>query len=331
MSDSAKEQLLGYLAGALDDAQQKEVELRLKSDPRFRREANLLREQIRPLEMLREDCTPPPGLAERTCRLVASEAEVANRPDSRPRPMSEEATPPSWVGRISWLDIAVAATVFIAAFVLTPPAIQYSRSRARETACKDNLREIGQSLIHYADSHDGYFPQVPTRGPKAAAGIYAVMLNEADLLTDEERVICPGSSLARQQSHRIPTTDELQAASPEDLRQLQAVMGGSYGYTLGYMIDGVYYAVKSQGRPHFALMADAPNTDGTNRQTLNHRGVGQNVLFGDGHVDFATSSLVSPLTGDFYSNDEGAVAAGMHIDDSVIGPSAAPPIIYVDY
>ncbi len=331
MSDSAKEQLLGYLAGALEGAQREEVESRLRSDPRFRREADLLRKRIRPLETLREDCTPPPGLAERTCRLVASEAEAANRPDSRPTPMSEEAAPASWVGRISWLDVAVAATLFIAAFVLTPPAIQYSRSRARETACKDNLREIGRSLISYADTHDGYFPQVPTKGPGAAAGIYAVMLKEANLLTDDKRVICPGSSPARQRSYKIPTTAELQAASPEELRQLQAVMGGSFGYSLGYMLDGVYYAVKNRRRPHFALMADTPVTDGTSRQTLNHDGRGQNVLFEDGHVDFATSTIANPLTGDIFSNDEGAMAAGMHIEDSVIGPSSAPPIIYVGF
>jgi len=331
MSDSAKEQLLGYLVGALDDAQREEIELRLKSDPRFRREADLLRGQIQPLERLREDCTPPPGLAKRTCRLVASEAAAASRPDSRPTPMSEEAAPASWVGRISWLDIVVAATVFIAAFVLTPPAIQYSRSRARETACKDNLREVGRALISYSDGHDGCFPQVPTKGPGAAAGIYAPMLKEVNLLTDDKRVVCPGSSLAQQQSHRIPTTDELQAASPEELRHLRATMGGSYGYSLGYMLDGVYFPVRNQRRPHFALMADTPVTDGRNRQTLNHDGRGQNVLFEDGHVDFATSSLANPLTGDIFSNDDGAMAAGIHIEDSVIGPSATPPVIYVDF
>lgn len=330
MSDSSSELLLGHLLDALEDSEQEQVEFRLKSDPEFRREADGLGEQLRALQVLRHEYEPPAALAKRTCRFVAAEAGLAAQSDSRPRPMSPEGSPPSWRSRIGWLDVAMAAGIFIAAFTLTIPAIQHSRSSAYVAECKNNLREIGRDLADYSETHGGYFPQVPTKGKQAAAGIYAPILREANLLRDAKRIVCPGSSLAGRSPLKIPSLRELQTASKEKLRQLRAVMGGSYGYNLGYMRDGIYYATKNQRRPHFALMADAPSTERENRQSLNHNGRGQNVLYEDGHVEFEVSPMPDSLADDIFLNDEGIMAAGVHENDSVIGPSMAPPIIYVD-
>ena len=330
MSDSARELLLGHLLDALEDSQQEQVELRLKSDPKFRREADRLGDQLKALQVLRHEYEPPPGLAERTCRFVAAEAESAALPDSRPRPMSPEGSPPSWRNRIGWLDVAMAAGIFIVAFTLTIPAIQHSRSSAQIADCKDNLRKIGQDLADYSDTHDGFFPRVPAKGKQAAAGIYAMILREAGLLADARRIICPGSSLAGRSTLKIPSRRELQTASGEKLRQLLAEMGGSYGYTFGHMRDGIYYATKNQRRPRFALMADAPNSERQNHQSLNHNGRGHNVLYEDFHVDFEGSAMPNSLADHIYLNDNGVRAAGLHENDSVIGPSMAPPIIYVD-
>ena len=61
-------------------------------------------------------------------------------------------------------------------------------------------------------------------------------------------------------------------------------MGGSYGYCIGYVDQGVYQPTRNLGRPGFAIMADAPCEDRPGRQSDNHGGRGQNVLFEDGHV-----------------------------------------------
>ena len=102
-------------------------------------------------------------------------------------------------------------------------------------------------------------------------------------------------------------------------------MGGSYGYCIGYMDNGVLHATKNLGRENFAIMADAPREERPDRQSADHGGRGQNVLFEDGHVGFLTSSRPSGWSDDIFANDRNQVAAGVHRDDSVIVSSGVAP------
>ena len=79
MNNATREQLLGYLLGALDEAEQDALERQLRRDPRLRRELSEMREKIQPLEEDEDtqfDFPPPPGLAFRTCQLVAAARSV---------------------------------------------------------------------------------------------------------------------------------------------------------------------------------------------------------------------------------------------------------------
>jgi len=351
MSDPLQEQLLGHLLGALDPAEEEQVAARLRTDPELRREFARVREWLEPLEAGRYDFDPPAGLAERTCRVVALQVEspAADHSDhaSGPtfgrcparagptkrgcpgrRPMSPVAAPPDAAGRFRWVDVAAAAGFFAAASLLLMPAIQSSRFNAQLIACQDNLRQIGVGMIQYSQHHNGYFPTIPTRGRLAVAGIYAPILVHDGLVTDSRRFVCPGSSLAGRTGLRVPSFDELQTASQDKLDGLIRWMGGSYGYHLGYMRDGVYQGTKNLGRTGFALAADMPGSDPSNgRQSLNHGGRGENVLFEYGGARFVTSPQPFPEADDIFANDWDLVAAGLHPNDAVIAPSAARPIL----
>ncbi|MBN2475328.1 MAG: hypothetical protein JXB62_12010 [Pirellulales bacterium] len=341
MIDSRQEQLLGHLLGVLDDSEQAVVEARLKSDPLWRQELAGIRRQLEPLDACRCQFDPPRGLAERTCQAVASyvprnghaaqpgdHAVVPRREIPKPTRWFE---PPCWVGQIRLADVVMAATVFVAAALLTIPAIQHSRFRSRVVACQNNLKELGQAMKLYATGQYGFFPRIPSQGKLAAAGIYAPTLKEAGLLTDDRWVLCPGSPLADQGPLDVPSMEELDAASPAQLVAWRKSMGGSYGYHLGHVRDGVYQGTKDLNRSHFPLMADAPaGVLIPGYQSDHHAGRGQNVLFEDGRVQFLTTSRLVPDNDDIFANDDGDVAAGKHPDDSVIGPSYAVPLIYLD-
>ncbi len=79
MTDPVQEQLLGHLLGALDDSEQEQVAVRLRSEPEFREQLALVRSRLEPLSAARCDFLPPPGLAERTCRFVATACTPATR------------------------------------------------------------------------------------------------------------------------------------------------------------------------------------------------------------------------------------------------------------
>jgi hypothetical protein len=298
------------------------------NDPESQKELAALRRQLKSLAILRQDFAPPPGLAERTCRFVAEHRAAPMPAKGRLRP---ETAPPSWISRMSWLDMAMAATVLVAAGLLIFPAVQNARFRSHLAACQDNLRDLGQSLNQYSQTHGGYLPAVPSQGKLAAAGIYAPVLAQNGLLTEVNRVICPESSLAaRKNGFRVPTYGELELTPSAKLVDLRPTMGGSYGYNLGYTRNGEYHPTKNLYRDNFAIMSDAPSINGVNLQSTNHGGRGQNVLFENGSVKFLTATKSPGSNDDIFTNDNGQVAAGLNPNDSVLGSSNTAPITYVN-
>ena len=167
MIDVVREQVLGYLLGALDDAEMEQVRARLESDESYRVQWVELRRQLGEPAALRSEFDPPPGLAERTCRLVFARVRPSPRRGTRPA-ISSQSAPPSRSSRIRPLDASVAIAVFFLAGMLALPAIQSSRFFARVTTCRDNLRELGTTLAAYSQTNQGRFPEVPTQGKLAA-------------------------------------------------------------------------------------------------------------------------------------------------------------------
>lgn len=306
-----REQLLGYLLGALEPAEQQMIEARLLADPELRQEFERLQEKLLPLAEAEEDGEPAPprGLAGRTCRYVVD----------RLGPSSTQ-----FGGTSSWRiqDLAVAAGVVCVAAMLFFPAVVHSRNRAQVRMCQGNLLDMGRALVEYSSLHNGYFPRVPAVGDLSAAGIYAPTLHDAGLISSDD-VICPASALALAGQFRIPTIAALRSAHGPDLRRMKATMGGSYGYGLGYLEDGHYHALRNRARPTYALMADAPDQHGTSGCGTS----GHNVLFEDGHVSLLTSCRMAELGDHIYRNALGYIGAGVNRDDAVIGASDAAPML----
>lgn len=311
-----REHLLGYLLGALEPAEQEEVDARLADDAGLQYDLGRIREK---LEVLGDDddrrpIGPPCGLAARTCNYVAARAATSGRIGA---PIS------GWSAQ----DLLVGGGIFIAACMLLFPAIANSRFQARMLGCQDNLRAIGVALTQYSDFHGGYFPLVPERGPLAAAGVYAPILSQLRYLDDPAVLVCPASALAEsREEFRVPTLDELREAGPGQLVVIRRNMGGSYGYTFGYLVDGRYLGHRNRGRSGFALMADSPD-DPRGGASQNHGSCGQNVLFEDGHVEFLKRCWLPEGDDHIYVNHDGYVGAGLGPDDSVIGRSSARPLV----
>ena len=347
MSDPHPEQLLGYLLDALEKPERELLDQRLERDPELRGRLALVRRSLGPLAATKREFSPPPGLAARTCQFVGSRRQTAVDPAAaapllRPAsealaagsgqlpatccaPIAAEAASLERAGRWGWQDLAVVAAVVLASTMLIFPAIQSSRFNARVTACQDNLRELGTALGRYSQKHRGFFPRVPAQGRLAVTGIYAPTLLDGGFLTDQRRVLCPGSPADEQPDFEVPPLEKLESASEEELACILPVLGGDYGYGMGYTENGQYYDNRNLGRPSYALMSDAPSPDRPGYQSDNHGGRGQNVLFEDMRVRFLTSPRSVDLGDDVFVNEQGVVAAGNHLDDAVIGPSTSTP------
>lgn len=329
--------LLGYLLDALDDRERQRVVEALQRDPKLREELEDLRRSLNPLDSAADDGTPPEGLADQTCDLVEAieEAPELLPPQavghsaghrgglsSQPRELA--------AGTRSWTpaDSFVVAGIFLAMSMLFFPAIAGSRFRSRITTCQHKLQCLGTALAKYSENKGGYFPSIPTSGNQSVAGIYGPKLIHAQLLTDPMILICPGSTMANQiDAFRPVTLEELERANAIELLLMHRRMGGSYGYSLGYRVDGQYCTPRNRGRSSFAIMSDAPSLHLVASQSDNHAGRGQNVLFEDLRVEFLSTSLGNEGYDHLFRSRGGYFEAGWDDDDSVIAPSFVSPIM----
>ncbi len=338
MSDRDEEQvdLIGYLLGALDPDEAARVAARIDRDPLLRDEADRLYASLPKTEATWGSELPPPGLAERTMATLEQFAALPVAAGPEPKDSTASVRPPvadpipaiavgasdlgsSGFGSRAWgLQDWIAVTAMTALLAsLAVPALINSRHQAQLTACRNNLRTVGRAIGEYADIHRGRMPVGEPGSPLETVGAYAPILAAESLIRDDD-LICPSSSFKSEVgTFRIPTAEQLIRMKPDAVAYMQRVMGGSYGFTLGYAIDGAVQELKREGNPFRVVMADRPEGGDL---AVSH-GNGMNVLFDDGHCAFLHLDSPSLLDPQLFVNRIGAVAPGLDQDDSVIAPS----------
>ncbi len=355
------EDVLGYLLGALEPHEMRRVAEMLRTDPLARAELERIEKALQPLEDSYEPVEPPPAdLVARTLAalppLPGKEQPAASEPlESEPiasstlAPMNSGVEPPSEAG-LSWMDWvsgSIAAAVLLS---LLLPALAQGRFESRKIACHDQLRRLGTALTRFVTQNQRErLPEVSEQGPEAFAGVYAVRLRDADLLDDPAIRWCPSLDLpeltevdpaneSRTETfliglNNVVTSDELHRANVNQLKQLQRWLGGHYAYTLGVIEQDHYSSPRFEGRSSFAIMSDAPMAtilDGVIRSDqVGHGGIGINVLFEDGRVQFIMLPALDSMPDHPLLNHEGKAEAGVNVDDASLAPSWRAPFLDV--
>jgi prepilin-type N-terminal cleavage/methylation domain-containing protein/prepilin-type processing-associated H-X9-DG protein len=206
-----------------------------------------------------------------------------------------------------------------------------SLNRARETAnrvkCSSNLRQIGQALLLYANENKGGYPRTlasstggttwgsgttdqdpfvgtETLNDDVTAAVF-LLIRTQDI--GSEVFTCPSSN-AEKDLYGGGTNGPLNRSNFSTVTK-----NLSYSYAHPYpntTATGSGYKLNSSIGPDFAIAADInPGTVGTgnlvnavttvssaaamkNGNTNNHDRDGQNVLYGDGHVEFQSNPFV---------------------------------------
>jgi hypothetical protein len=323
MSSKSRDELLGFVLGALEPEQHELLAQELENDPE-------LRDAIRKLEACAhrlglnakaEHFEPPVNLAERACQVVAA----VRKPRPALRPRHEPGSPPR---RYTWSDMVVAACALVVAVAVLIPSLLQSRVQADRLGCENNLRQLGRGYLQYsALQPDGSFPAPEASGNRAVAGVFAPILMENQIVQSPAIFLCPSAQRMRPTpDFRPPTLAELDAAQGEMLAAIQQVMGGDYGAHMGYTVDGQLQRPCNSRRAGFVILADAPSETQQGRRSANHGPRGLNVVCEDGHVRFLVDIDLRELADDPFFNREGRVAAGIGCDDSCVGRSHDRPL-----
>ena len=313
----------------LDDDTHRQVELYLETHPDAVEKLEQLRRGAEPLAWDEDGIDPPPNLVIGTLGLVA---EHAANEKLRPKPKPEPVRPATTFRFPLWrrLDVLIAASLLLAVVGIGAPwlyEVQFLRNRKQ---CQDNLAEVYKGLRVYTDRHGGKFPSVKEVGDKkpdrAVAGLVVPMLISSGYIK-KFWPHCPGSP--EKKWKRIKYEHALYKLSDEEFEKQSDQFLPTYGYALGYrdengQIHGPNFNHDKYNR-QLALMADENSEHEFLKNSPNHLGRGQNILFQDGHVNFYTIPQ-SGFDGDnLYCNKYNKQEAGHGISDVVIGHSSSRP------
>ncbi|MFN0018707.1 MAG: hypothetical protein ACKVP0_10640 [Pirellulaceae bacterium] len=331
-----REQLLGYLLGALDAAESRQVEAELDRDPALRVEMARFQELLSRLGMDEEpeEFEPPKGLADRACVFVAEngdQATVAEAALSFPVHLSPAGpTQGEFSGGYTLMDMLVACSVLLTLGALLFPSINNMRLQAQRATCQYRLVQTGAALWEYAQLQPNHrYPWIPERGNFGVAGNVPFTLRNAGFVPDALNLNCPSvGQLEGCPSSKFPTVEEVQEAVGPELRSCQQRMGGTYAHNMGYVRSGHLVANTLAARENFALIADAPG-DPTRPV---HDGIGLNVLYEDGHIRFLPQHRASkPDKSDNpFRSRRGYREAGLDPNDASLGPSDARPLPFIE-
>jgi prepilin-type processing-associated H-X9-DG protein len=309
--------MLDHALGRLESPDRERAEIEITSDLAMAEKFDRLSRAIHQLLDDGPIDEPPPGLASRTV-LAIVEAHRARRSILDFAPVRVP---------FRWADVAVAASILLAGLLTLVPAVQKSRQQMDQAGCVFNLQQVGFGLTQYAQQHHVY-PYANRDCPAADAGSFAAMLHEAGLLPDLSILDCPSNGPSPA-AKSLPDMKTLGVIRKTDPAHYQRLVSRDYAYHVGYLDhNGKPGPIPvSRASERLPLLADQPAFEDHHileGNSPNHHGLGQNVVFADGHVGWFNSRQIGPQDPDIFLNAKSEPGPGVSQQDSVLLPAIFP-------
>ena len=358
MKNPSQENLLGYVLGALDAQEQRDIQQTIDENPEIEDQLIKIKGDLLPLDCLDSEGLQP-GLARRTLESVAiwqNSPSLSSTPYSE-RPVAQgvlaaidsaeisgksesefESTEPRLRVSISdrllhpntWgLPDVLVGTAFLAIFAgILFPVISHTRFQSRIAVCDSNLQTFGSGLIMYSGANEGRFAAIPHPNQLVSVGYIGPVLKDAGFLEDDSVLACPGIANSRPPVN-IPTCKQIETA--QSLVELDYYLRnslGHFGFSMGHRVNGSYQPPRVRGNSfrgvsYVILAGDRPSANMPGRASMNHSNHGQNLLFEDGSTRYVVGHSYG---GDaIFENDYGIVGPGSHFGDNVIAAAHLRP------
>ncbi len=255
----------------------------------------------------------------------------------------------------SLLEILIVIGIIAVLMAILLPTLEHVRHQGYIVKCAANLQQMGQALHVYSNENHGAYPRTlytvdapyakgtgtAAGDPFSAAGPVANDLTSPLFLLmrtqklPSETMICP--------------YNDINYFTPDSAKPLQYGNFTDYTKNLGYSYANPYPSAAATAKEYrltdhlpagFAVMADlnpgpkgyggnlasvTPNSPSSKQEDINsrnHEADGQNVLYGDGHVEWRTTVFAGPNNDNIYTTQDGQIEASpVDRNDCVLLPA----------
>ena len=221
------------------------------------------------------------------------------------------------------------------------PSLNKAREKANQVKCGSNLRQVGQSIMMYSNDNRGIYPRTKwnqasttttqfvnstatdmngiTNNNVTAAMFWLIRAQDLS----SEVFICPSSN-DEKDAFGGGTNTALNRGNFTDKGKLSYSIASPYPNTAavanGYKWNntlGADFAIMGDWNPGkqgtYDVTAPTSETSSaklmTNANSANHQGQGQNVMYGDGHVEWQQTPFVGVSRDNIYTQAGGTVTA----------------------
>jgi prepilin-type processing-associated H-X9-DG protein len=250
------------------------------------------------------------------------------------------------------IEILVVIGILALVISILLPVIARMRKTSGRQRCPSNLRQIGQAILLYMNENKGAFPRTIYKA--GVTPVWGTGISSASVFAGPER---PADNDVTAALFLLIRTQDITSdvfVCGSDDRTKDSYGGNTalnrsnftdWRKNLSYSLANPYVNFESElqkkrfaGDAEFAIAADlnpgvgdgfdvtaaTPSSKAPDMQranSRNHTGVGQNVLFGDGHVEFVMNPFCGAKRDNIYTVS-GSIDGSVTTSKTVAGPPA---------
>ncbi|MDR3708158.1 MAG: substrate-binding domain-containing protein [Capsulimonadaceae bacterium] len=252
----------------------------------------------------------PPTLIVRASTAPPSAIPYVNRGELQVSPVKRSPKSSAKRNAFTLIELLVVIAIIAILAAILFPVFATAREKARQSACMNNMKQIGLALVQYTQDYDEYFPCGATVASQAGRGwageLYPYVKSTGAFFCPDDQTVQTPPSNPLSYGFNLEIMRNL-GASPfaTHAHQQSEFTAPALTVALSEVTGGQFltsasenYSCGSNGEDTYSIdgkcaPANGPFPNGNSSTARHNNGQGSNYAYCDGHVKYLNSGQVS--------------------------------------